>query len=135
MKSAGRSCPQPRRQKIMPLLHLRPPEWRLERHGMAAQLHLTGDWIARETGIRSAAEVCRVLNEAAGTMLRVDASNLGLWDSALIAFLRMLRYPDLADAGRTGPVQIDESGLPEPTRRLLALAAAGGAEAAVTAVP
>ena len=112
---------------------LRPPEWRLERHAMAAQLHLTGDWIARETGIRSAAEVRRVLDEAGETTLRVDASNLGQWDSALIAFLRMLR--DSADAGRTRPVQFDESGLPEPTRRLLALAAAGAAEAAVTAVP
>jgi phospholipid/cholesterol/gamma-HCH transport system permease protein len=100
---------------------------------MAAQLHLTGDWIARETGIRSAAEVRHVLDEASGTTLQVDASNLGQWDSALIAFLRMLR--DSADAGRTRPVQIDESGLPEPTRRLLALAAAGSAEAAVTAVP
>jgi phospholipid/cholesterol/gamma-HCH transport system permease protein len=100
---------------------------------MAAQLHLTGDWIARETGIRSAAEVRRILDEAGETTLRVDASNLGQWDSALIAFLRMLR--DSADAGRTRPVQIDESGLPEPTRRLLALAAAGSAEAAVTAVP
>ena len=100
---------------------------------MAAQLHLTGDWIARETGIRSAAEVRHVLDEAGGTTLRVDASNLGQWDSALIAFLRMLR--DSADAGRTRPVQFDESGLPEPTRRLLALAAAGAAEAAVTAVP
>ena len=117
----------------MPLPRLRPPEWRLERHEMAAQLHLTGDWIARETGIRSAAEVRRILDEAGETTLRVDASNLGQWDSALIAFLRMLR--DSADAGRTRPVQIDVSGLPEPTRRLLALAAAGAAEAAVTAVP
>jgi phospholipid/cholesterol/gamma-HCH transport system permease protein len=100
---------------------------------MAAQLHLTGDWIARETGIRSAAEVRRILDEAGETTLRMDASNLGQWDSALIAFLRMLR--DSADAGRTRPVQIDVSGLPEPTRRLLALAAAGAAEAAVTAVP
>jgi phospholipid/cholesterol/gamma-HCH transport system permease protein len=117
----------------MPLPPLRPPEWRLERHEMAAQLHLTGDWIARETGIRSAAEVRRILDEAGETTLRMDASNLGQWDSALIAFLRMLR--DSADAGRTRPVQIDVSGLPEPTRRLLALAAAGAAEAAVTAVP
>src|SRR5689334_2141311 len=76
-KSAGRSCLQPeRRSKVMPLPRLRPPEWRLERHGMAARLHLTGDWIARETGIRSAEDVCHILDDAGETTLRVDASNL-----------------------------------------------------------
>ena len=100
---------------------------------MVARLHLTGDWIARETGIRSAEDVRRILDDAGETTLRVDASNLGQWDSALIAFLKMLRDP--ADAGRARPVQIDKSGLPEPTRRLLALAVAGATDAAVTAVP
>ena len=68
-----------------------PPEWRLERRGLARELRLTGDWIARETGVRSAAEVRRILDEADGATLRVDVSGLGRWDSALIAFLEMLR--------------------------------------------
>jgi len=111
----------------------RPPGWRVERHGVAAELRLTGDWIACETGIRSAAEVARILDEADEKTLRLDASSLGRWDSALIAFLKMLR--DLAGTGRTRPVEIDESGLPDAVRRLLALLSAGAPEAADTAVP
>lgn len=111
----------------------RPPGWRLERHGLAADLRLTGDWIACETGIRSAAEVRHILDQADGTTLRVDVSSLGRWDIALIAFLKMLR--DLAGAGRARAVPIDHSGLPETARRLLALASAGAPEAADAAVP
>lgn len=111
----------------------RPPGWRLERHGLAADLRLTGDWIACETGIRSAAEVRHILDQADGTTLRVDVSSLGRWDIALIAFLKTLR--DLAGAGRARAVPIDNSGLPETARRLLALASAGAPEAADAAVP
>jgi len=45
----------------------------------------------------------------------------------------MLR--DSADTRRTRPVHIDESGLPDAARRLLALASAGAPEAADSAVP
>jgi phospholipid/cholesterol/gamma-HCH transport system permease protein len=110
----------------------RPPGWDLERQGLAAELRLTGDWIACETGVRSAAEVARILDEAGEKTLRLDASSLGRWDSALIALLKMLH--DFADAGRPRPVQIDDSGLPDAARRLLALASAGAPEAAGAAV-
>jgi phospholipid/cholesterol/gamma-HCH transport system permease protein len=96
-----------------------------------ADLRLTGDWIACETGIRSTAEVARILDEADEKMLRLDASSLGRWDSALIAFLKMLR--DASGTGRTRPVHIDVSGLPNAVRQLLALVAAGAPEAAATA--
>jgi phospholipid/cholesterol/gamma-HCH transport system permease protein len=100
-----------------------PPGWRLEHKGPAAELRLTGDWIACKTGVRSTAEVSRILEEAGATTLRVDARDLGQWDSALIAFLKMLR--DSAGRGRTRPVAIDDAGLPDAARRLLALASAG----------
>ncbi len=113
--------------------NLRPPGWCLEQHGMVADLRLTGDWIACDTGIRSAAEVARILDEADEKTLRLDTSGLGRWDAALIAFLKMLR--DSADTGRTRPVQIDESGLPDAVRRLLALLSAAAPETADSAVP
>jgi phospholipid/cholesterol/gamma-HCH transport system permease protein len=94
----------------------------LERHDEVAELRLTGDWIALETGTRSAAEVRQILERTAGGTLRLDATNVGRWDSALIGFLKKLG--DLAKAGGIAPVQIDESGLPESARRLIGLALA-----------
>ncbi|KUZ67652.1 hypothetical protein WI36_23005 [Burkholderia ubonensis] len=108
-----------------------PPGWSIEGHDMVVVLHLTGDWITCETGVRSASEVERILEAVSARTLRMDATDLGQWDSALIAFLMMLR--DSAAEGRAHPVQIDESGLPDPARRLLALAAAGTAETASAA--
>lgn len=97
------------------------------------QLGISGDWLACETGVRSAAEVSRILEEADGTMLRLDTNNLGRWDSALIAFLKMLSAS--AGTGRTNPIRIDDIGLTDPVRRLLALASAGATEASATEVP
>ncbi|HTL92972.1 MAG TPA: ABC transporter permease [Steroidobacteraceae bacterium] len=97
------------------------PAWHLERHGEAAQLQLTGDWIACDSGVRSPDEVRRIVEGAGGLRLRVDASGLGRWDSALIAFLKMLR--DAAAGDRTHPVQLDTSAVPEAARQLLTLAA------------
>ena len=110
-----------------------PPGWRLEQHGPTVELQLRGDWIASETGIRGIAEVARIVDEADGKTLRLDASNLTRWDSALIAFLKMLR--DSAVTGQARLVQVDESGLPDAARRMLALAGTGTTEAASTAVP
>jgi phospholipid/cholesterol/gamma-HCH transport system permease protein len=110
-----------------------PPQWCLDGHGSTTPLRITGDWIACETGVRSAAEVSRILDEAEGTILRVDASNLGQWDSALIAFLKMLG--DSAGKERTHPIQIDNIGLPDPVRRLLDLASAGATEASPVEEP
>jgi phospholipid/cholesterol/gamma-HCH transport system permease protein len=96
-------------------------------------LQLMGDWIAHKTGVCSSAEVSRILDEADGTTLRVDTSSLGQWDSALIAFLKMLADP--AGMGRTRPIQIDDTGLPDPVRRLLDLASAGATEASPVEEP
>lgn len=109
------------------------PRWRLEPKGSTTQLQFAGDWIACETGVRSATEVSRILDDAYGTTLRVDTSSLGQWDSAFIAFLKMLG--DSAGTGRAEPVQIDLTGLPDSARRLLALASAGTTESTTIEVP
>lgn len=119
----------------MTVRHAAPPGWRLERQGRAdAALCLTGDWIARETGLRDPAVVHRVLAEAAGaTRLRFDTGALGRWDSALIAFLQALRRAGTEAGG--GRIELDEAGLPDVARRLLALAAEAAPEPSATAPP
>ncbi len=109
------------------------PEWHLHCHESQAELQLTGDWIACATGIRNATEVRRILDETGGRKLRLDGSRLGHWDSALIAFLKMLR--DMVPTGGTQPPQIDTSGLPDTARQLLTLAAAEPPGARKTEVP
>lgn len=77
-------------------------------------MSLTGDWMVRETGIRDRSAMLRLLSEAGDAQrLAVDASGLGRWDTALIVFIQQLREQ----------VELDESGLPDAARRLLALAA------------
>lgn len=101
----------------------RAPGWRLVVSGPVAELHLVGDWLAQETGLRPAGSERRVLDEAgAATRVRIDASALGRWDSALIVFLQRLREAARAARGDAGGVELDESGVPEAARRLLALA-------------
>ncbi len=109
------------------------PGLRLERRGDTVHLQLTGDWVACESGVRSSAEVLRILEEAAGMTLRVEAGQVGRWDSALIAFLKMLRDSIAADRARA--VQLDTSALPDAARRLLVLASAAPSAAAYTEVP
>jgi phospholipid/cholesterol/gamma-HCH transport system permease protein len=104
-----------------------PPGWRLERHGSATELRLTGDWVARETGVRSPVEARHILDEAGEGTLRVDTGSLGQWDSALIAFLQILREAAVAKPSQV--IKIDEAGVPDAARRLLALASAGTTEA------
>ena len=94
---------------------------------------MAGDWIACKTGLRTVGDVHRILQEAEGKTLRVDATGLRRWDSALIAFLKMLR--DAASAVSPRSVQIDQSGLPESARQLIALASTVSAEAPTTAQP
>jgi phospholipid/cholesterol/gamma-HCH transport system permease protein len=109
------------------------PEWRLHHHGREADLELTGDWVACETGVRSSAEVRRIIDETGDMTLRVDARRIGRWDSALIAFVRMLR--DTVRAARTQRATLDTSGLPETASRLLTLATPDRDEAAGTEAP
>jgi phospholipid/cholesterol/gamma-HCH transport system permease protein len=100
---------------------LHPPEWSLGQGGPEIELRLAGDWIANETGVRHTAEARRIVDEVGTGTLRIGCRELGRWDSAFVAFLLMVR-----DVARTaGALQIDESGLPEAARRLLALASVG----------
>ncbi len=97
-----------------------PPGWSLEPRGADADLRLTGNWIARETGVRGVTVIRRILEEARGAeRLHIDSRVLGRWDSALIVFLLGLRQ-EVAAAGRQ--LHLDESGVPEAARRLLTLA-------------
>jgi phospholipid/cholesterol/gamma-HCH transport system permease protein len=102
-----------------------PPSWHLERRGSEAVLQISGDWIARETGLRDVAMLHQGLTETDGAFrLRFETSGLGRWDSALIVFLQALHgavKTRAIGAGRL--VQLDETGLPEAALRLLALAA------------
>jgi phospholipid/cholesterol/gamma-HCH transport system permease protein len=95
------------------------PSWTLGRRGPEAELRLAGDWIARRTGVRPANEARGIVAEVGTGTLRIECRELGHWDSALVAFLLMVR--DEAHAAGKG-VEIDEVNLPEAARRLLALA-------------
>jgi phospholipid/cholesterol/gamma-HCH transport system permease protein len=96
--------------------HLHPPTWTLGRHGSGSDLQLAGDWIARLTGLRQAMEARSVVDQAGSGSLRIDCRELGRWDSALVVFLRMVQDR----AGAKG-VRIDDEGVPQAARQLLAL--------------
>lgn len=100
----------------------------MERHAANATLRLTGDWIARESGLRveKADDVVAQANGVA--RLSFDTSGLGRWDSAIIIFVQALRDAVSRHAGDPPPLELDESGLPEAARRLLALAASEPSE-------
>jgi len=104
----------------MAVADLRSPLWRLDRGGNTATLVLSGDWVACDTGLRGGDEIRHILGNARGKSLRFDTSEIGRWDSALVVFLKMLR--DGALITQPLPVEVDDTGLPETTRRLLALA-------------
>jgi phospholipid/cholesterol/gamma-HCH transport system permease protein len=103
-----------------------PPTWRIERQGTEATLRVAGDWVAPETGLRDSAAVRQVLADCGtSTRLILIGTELGRWDSALVAFVLALRTAAAAQG-----IQLDESGLPDAARRLLALAAEGSSETA-----
>jgi phospholipid/cholesterol/gamma-HCH transport system permease protein len=107
------------------------PAWRIERRGAAAELYLSGNWIARETGLRDHAAIERILAEAGpARRLGFATEELGRWDSALVAFVQVMRQ------AAQSRIELDETGLPPAARRLLALAAGGGeAQEAVRPAP
>jgi phospholipid/cholesterol/gamma-HCH transport system permease protein len=97
------------------------PAWRIERRGAAAELYLSGNWIARETGLRDRAAIERILAEAGpARRLGFATEELGRWDSALVAFVQVMRQ------AAQNRIELDETGLPPAARRLLTLAAGGG---------
>jgi phospholipid/cholesterol/gamma-HCH transport system permease protein len=95
--------------------------------GSSFELALKGDWIARDTGVRSEAAVKEVLERAGNgpSRLRITSRELGQWDSALVLFVSELE--DAACGTGAAQLTLDLTGLPEPARRLLALAGAGSA--------
>jgi phospholipid/cholesterol/gamma-HCH transport system permease protein len=99
-----------------PLAALEGSGWTARDRGGDLVIVLTGDWIARQTGIDGTAVERLLTNGSLGTV-SFDATQLGRWDSALIVFLWALR----TEAAKLG-VAFDQSGLPPSARRLLALA-------------
>ena len=58
---------------------LRPLAWQLDLKGPVVALRLFGDWIASETGVRSAGDVANVVRRTGVRRLRLDAGDLGKW--------------------------------------------------------
>jgi phospholipid/cholesterol/gamma-HCH transport system permease protein len=95
--------------------------WQIERQADAALLTLSGDWLVGGSGLRAVADLRKIFADLGDcTQLRLDASGVARWDSALVAFVRALQTSAQDDRR----VTLDLSALPEPLRRLLALAAA-----------
>jgi phospholipid/cholesterol/gamma-HCH transport system permease protein len=117
----------------MSVSKLNAPEWHLRREASRMELQLTGDWIARQTGIRSTADVHQIVDDVGDMALRINSSGLGQWDSALIAFLKPLR--ETINKRRQPSIQIDDSDLPDSAQRLLALAHASRGEPTKAEMP
>ncbi|HYZ64820.1 MAG TPA: ABC transporter permease [Acetobacteraceae bacterium] len=106
----------------------RPPEWQLTRRGAELEVLISGDWVARETGIRSSEDATKVVHAMGeASRLLLSGRGLGRWDSALVVFVAGLRTAAGA-AGRS--IEVDVHLLPEAAQRLLALASAQPQEAA-----
>ncbi|HUK09453.1 MAG TPA: ABC transporter permease [Stellaceae bacterium] len=83
------------------------------------RLHLAGEWKLK-SGLPTPAVVEKQLQSAGGfNRLALDASDLGDWDSGLLAFL-----VGIQELCREHKVDLDPGNLPEGARRLLALATA-----------
>ena len=59
------------------------PGWELKHDDAGVELAVRGDWIARESGARSRAEVEALVVQVSAdvTQLRISSRELGLWDS------------------------------------------------------
>jgi phospholipid/cholesterol/gamma-HCH transport system permease protein len=110
---------------------IHPPEWTLGRRDAENELRIAGDWIACRTGLRHASEARRIIDETGTGMLRIECTELGRWDSALVAFLRIVR--SRADAAKG--LRIDDAGVPQAARQLLALASTGDATTTIQRQP
>jgi phospholipid/cholesterol/gamma-HCH transport system permease protein len=85
----------------------------------ALRLRLRGDWKLK-TGLPTSADVEKQLGSLEGLRrLSLDASDLGRWDSGLLAFIVSLH-----EFCRTREVDLNAGNLPEGAQRLLALATA-----------
>jgi phospholipid/cholesterol/gamma-HCH transport system permease protein len=92
-----------------------PPVWHLHRASGHNVLHLGGDWITQSGRIPEFAG--KDLNDSKpGETLVFDPTDLGRWDSGLIAFLW-----DVNRAATAAGLAIDGIALPESARKLLSL--------------
>jgi phospholipid/cholesterol/gamma-HCH transport system permease protein len=103
-----------------PTATLKGTGWAAREQGAGLVVVLTGDWIARQTGTEVTEARC-LLVYSSPHAVSFDATKLGRWDSALIAFLWALQI----QATKLG-VTFDQSGLPRSARRLLKLASIEG---------
>jgi phospholipid/cholesterol/gamma-HCH transport system permease protein len=102
--------------------------WTLGAHGTSAVIVLSGDWRASAWVMQPDAP--RDILATGATALAFDSAALGVWDSALVAFLAALR-----DAAQDHAVGFDPAGLPAPTRQLLSLVVREAAAPAPPSVP
>jgi phospholipid/cholesterol/gamma-HCH transport system permease protein len=110
-----------------------PPAWTVKHDGAGTVLRLSGDWLVGAGGILASAELDQIRSALGDSRsLRLDASRLGAWDSALIALVLALETPAACDARRTA---VDPTGLPDAARRLLALARTGRGPAVIRQPP
>lgn len=101
----------------------RPPAWQIAWVGANAEVRLSGDWLASETGVPAASDVRRLVEETQeAKQLRLEGAQLGRWDGALIAFLLMLHETARKLPGKHS--RCDLAAMPAAAQRLLALAIA-----------
>jgi len=80
--------------------------WKLRTEGAQSVIALSGDWIACARGVDPGAAPQQILaTETRG--LAFESDGLERWDSALIAFLSVLR-----DAAEDRGIAFDDAGLP-----------------------
>jgi phospholipid/cholesterol/gamma-HCH transport system permease protein len=99
--------------------------WLARIDGTNMVLFLSGEWTAHDDVTR-AHVTDSLLRRSNIHALRFDSSNLGRWDSSLLAFLSSLR-----EASRRRHIVFDQTGLPPAARRLLALLPAAPPESVV----
>ena len=116
--------PQSARERGVSAAEVSAPTWTLARRGAASELLLAGDWLARRSGLRPAQDARRIIDDVGAATLRIDCCELGQWDSALVTFLR-----GVIDQARERGVRVDNDGVPQAARQLLALAGDSGAAA------
>jgi phospholipid/cholesterol/gamma-HCH transport system permease protein len=99
--------------------------WLARIDGTNMVLFLSGEWTAHDD-VTLAHVTDSLLRRSNIHALRFDSSNLGRWDSSLLAFLSSLR-----EASRRRHIVFDQTGLPPAARRLLALLPAAPPESVV----
>lgn len=111
ISAAGRTEPSPAPSTLC----LSGPGWQAWTRADTMVLSLHGNWSVRSEGAHARTPEC-LLEHRDVRAIVFDSNELGSWDSSLLIFLSWLR-----EAAAMHRVEFDESGLPDATRRLLAL--------------